>query len=198
MTIDIEGCEMDAAHVFFTGDHHFRQAVTDARAHDRDEGMDERRIARWNEKVGPEDVVFYVGDFCDGDAHNPLAWMIDVGETRRRLNGRIFLVKGNHDRLSNADYRQAGFEEVYDRPILLDDLIIVSHSPQEWFDRLPSGVKAVYGHVHDAAGYPDATGNTFCCCVERTGDAPASLKEIVERMEAASAAEPGKQDGGLA
>ena len=197
MTIEIAGMELDAAHVFFTSDHHFRQAATDARAHDRDEEMDARRIARWNEKVGPEDVVYYVGDFCDGDSRNPQLWLLDVIAVRSRLNGRIFLVKGNHDRLSNADYRQAGFEEVYDQPIVLGDFV-VSHSPQEWFDQLPSGVKAVYGHVHDAAGYPDATGNTFCCCVERTGDAPVSLKEILERMKAASAAEPGKQDGGLA
>ena len=197
MTIDIGGDEVDASHVFFTSDHHFRQAATDARAHDRDEKMDERRIARWNEKVGPEDVVYYVGDFCDGDARNPLAWLIDVGEVRRRLNGRIFLVKGNHDRLSSADYRQAGFEEVYDQPIVLGDFV-VSHSPQLWFDRLPADVRAIYGHVHDAVDYPDATGNTFCCCVERTGDAPVSLEEILARMSAVSGMASGEQGGGLA
>ena len=51
--------------------------------------------------------------------------VIDFGAVGReaeflgRLQGRKFLVKGNHDRKSNQYYRLAGFEEVYDHPVII-------------------------------------------------------------------------------
>lgn len=53
--------------------------------------MDEELIARWNEKVGPNDNIFHLGDFS---MHSP-------GKTKEiisRLNGNKFLIGGNHEK----------------------------------------------------------------------------------------------------
>jgi calcineurin-like phosphoesterase family protein len=54
--------------------------------------MDEQLIRRWNAVVGQDDIVYHLGDFA-----------FELGNTERvqwifeRLNGRKFLVVGNHD-----------------------------------------------------------------------------------------------------
>lgn len=55
------------------------------------EEMDERIIAEWNARVQPDDWVLHCGDFSFGPKET-------ITEFRRRLNGKILLVVGNHDR----------------------------------------------------------------------------------------------------
>jgi len=52
--------------------------------------MDEAMVVRWNERVRPGDMVFHLGDFS----------LADVDRTREifgQLNGRKYLITGNHD-----------------------------------------------------------------------------------------------------
>ena len=53
--------------------------------------MNEYMISRWNEKVRSCDEVVILGDFsyAKGPATNEIA---------RRLNGKLYLIEGNHDR----------------------------------------------------------------------------------------------------
>lgn len=57
--------------------------------------MDAELIRRWNETVGPDDVVLHLGDLALG----PIAESLPM---TARLHGRRFLVPGNHDRVSPA------------------------------------------------------------------------------------------------
>ncbi|ASK65287.1 metallophosphoesterase [Brachybacterium avium] len=94
----------DSARTFFTADTHFghrlmvlyrghalgadsRDDVTleQVRAHDED------IVASWNSVVSAEDVVWHLGDLT-------LKHTTEIADTLRRLNGRIRLVLGNHDR----------------------------------------------------------------------------------------------------
>lgn len=52
--------------------------------------MNETIITNWNNLVGPDDVIFHLGDFCLGGADE---W----NKILARLNGRIYLIFGNHD-----------------------------------------------------------------------------------------------------
>lgn len=52
--------------------------------------MNEAMVARWNERVGKDDLVYHLGDFGFGKAGRLLG-------IRQVLNGRIFLIRGNHD-----------------------------------------------------------------------------------------------------
>lgn len=72
--------------------------------------MDERMKKNWNATVKEGDVVIHLGDliFTAGSA--------EVIKTRiAELNGRIILVKGNHDRKGNIWYLNNGIDFVCDR-----------------------------------------------------------------------------------
>lgn len=51
--------------------------------------MNEELIRKWNERVKNEDLVFHIGDFGFGKK---------AFELRKRLNGDIIFIQGNHDR----------------------------------------------------------------------------------------------------
>ena len=85
--------------------------------------MDLEMIRRWNSVVGDHDLVYHLGDFCSGGQER-------CRELLSRLKGRKFLVMGNHDSyLSPQQWRDLGFEECYDLPVILKDFFILSHTP---------------------------------------------------------------------
>ena len=134
---------------------------------DRDE-MDEVLIQRWNELVGPYDVVFHLGDFA-------LAGKTITRSIISRLNGRKFLLLGNHDRDSGFRFEELGFEKVYDKPFIMDGRYLFSHEPI--YDDLPSGFINIYGHVH-SKGAETFLPDRFCVCVERHGCRPVEWNYI--------------------
>ena len=71
--------------ILFTGDHHFNHEnvvrYTNRPFADVEE-MDAELISRWNEVVGPRDIVYHLGDFCLG---SPLK----AADYFEQLNGQI-------------------------------------------------------------------------------------------------------------
>jgi calcineurin-like phosphoesterase family protein len=55
--------------------------------------------------VGAGDLIYLVGDFA-------LTALARIEQLRRALQGRILLIRGNHDRRPNA-LRACGFDEVH-------------------------------------------------------------------------------------
>ena len=93
--------------IFFTSDTHFGHANIIKYAHrpytDVDE-MNKALIDNWNSVVKPNDIVFHLGDFMFGNINR--FW-----EYRSRLNGKIYLVHGNHDyKLMEEGNIEEGFE----------------------------------------------------------------------------------------
>lgn len=88
--------------LFFTSDTHFghdRIREYCQRPFNSLEEMDNTLIKRWNERVKPDDMVIFLGDFCfrsnkeergEGVHHK---WKY----YRKQLNGEIVFVRGNHD-----------------------------------------------------------------------------------------------------
>lgn len=91
--------------IWFTADTHFgHRAVIPytGRPFADVEEMDAELVRRWNYLVGPRDDVYHLGDFA-------LCKPVDGVAIARRLNGRIHLIKGNHDhRKSLRVYRREG------------------------------------------------------------------------------------------
>lgn len=78
--------------IFFTSDHHFCHANIIKyckRPFESVDQMNEEMVRRWNEVVGDEDTVYYLGDFS-------LAKQA-VELFARRLNGEKHFIMGNHD-----------------------------------------------------------------------------------------------------
>lgn len=92
---------------WFTSDDHFGHAKVIEycnRPFKDVEEMNRVMAERWNARVAPEDTVYHLGDFAMGPA-------ADLDGYRSKLNGRIILIKGNHDR-STGRMLAAGFNEV--------------------------------------------------------------------------------------
>lgn len=141
--------------------------------------MTEQLVKNWNNVVGKDDLVWHLGDFALGGKQHET-----IPNIRSRLNGRINLVLGNHDNHSMKFYYDAGFDKVYDKPIITNEFIILSHQPIEFLnDNCP--FFNVYGHVHDDKRYQTISDNGVCACVERWNYTPVDfekLKEIVENF----------------
>ncbi len=158
------------ATTYFIADTHFGDDSIrryENRPFDSAAQMDAGLIQRWNAVVRECDSVYILGDFCiPGKERSMLS----------QLNGRKYLVKGNHDIQSNAQYRQAGFCEVYDHPIILDNFWILSHEALYVNTNMPYA--NLFGHVHNSPVYKDYSPQHYCVCVERIDYTPISFDRI--------------------
>ena len=102
--------------------------------------MDEVIISNWNSVVGEDDTVYHLGDFAFGQGS-----IEKIEEYVSRLNGRIILIKGNHDRQTSTWYRKVGFVDAIGGESYSYDLgVIFSHRPA------PNKAKInIHGHIHN-------------------------------------------------
>ena len=134
------------------------------------EQMNEEIVKRWNSIVSKDSIVWHLGDFSFGGKEN-------AEKIFPQLNGRINLVMGNHDHYKLKWYYDLGFNRVYDRKVIIDDFIILSHAPLMFLNE-NSPFYNIYGHVHDSPAYQTWSKTGCCVCVERHDYTPVSLKKI--------------------
>jgi len=130
---------------FFTADTHFgHDAIRKFcdRPWDTVKKMDDALIHNWNSVVQPRDVVYHLGDFAFRSA-------ADVSTYRKRLNGKIHLIVGNHDGQTLRDSVD-GFESVSDlREIKVEGRhITLCHYAMRTWPRSHHGSWQLYGHSH--------------------------------------------------
>jgi calcineurin-like phosphoesterase family protein len=148
--------------------------------------MDEAMIARWNDRVRPNDKVYHLGDVVIN--RRALA-------TLSRLNGDKVLIRGNHDIFRDDEYRQY-FREL--RAYHVMNGMILSHIPVHAESLGRFGVN-IHGHLHanrvrKARGVDARTGEVLygndidtryhCVCVEQTDFAPILFEDVIRRIEA--------------
>lgn len=136
--------------VFFTSDTHFGHENIMKfcnRPFNSVEEMDEALIENWNNKVPENGIVFHLGDFAFKYTQKRYNELIN------RLNGKIYLVIGNHDwkTLPNEN----NFELVEQQLMLKIDnkKIYLNHLPFLCLDGVygnnsPKMVWQLFGHVH--------------------------------------------------
>lgn len=144
--------------------------------------MDEAMIENWNRTVGQEDTIYHLGDFACG--YTPY----QSAELLGRLSGRKILVMGNHDQhLSVRQWMDAGFEEAYRLPVILDEFFILSHQPL--YVNTASPYANLFGHVHGNPAYRDCSARSYCACVERTKYQPVLFDKIRQAIQMEDARE---------
>lgn len=183
----------------FVADPHFGHAnilrhESAARPFATIEAHDAELIRRWNARVGPDDVVWVLGDF----AWSPAA----ARHALDRLQGRIRLVLGDHDAQWLATHPNAADRVDW---AALDQVhgavkwrpgVLLTHVPA-----IPGPKYRVnlHGHLHGRrvgtagglAGRVDDTVTTHVCVsVEQTGLAPLSWEEVCDRLRAAGVSPP--------
>lgn len=133
---------------FYTSDLHFYHKNViqyENRPFDSVESMNAAMIANWNKKVGKNDEVYILGDFgfCSGEQANELL---------RSLNGRKYLILGNHDSyfLRDKAFDRNLFQWIkpYDSVRDHNDRVVLFHYPIAVWDRKHHGSLHLYGHVH--------------------------------------------------
>lgn len=135
--------------VFFVADTHFghRNILKYCnRPFSNIEEMNEAIINNWNRVVNEDDVVFHLGDFSVGGAAEWTS-LLD------RLNGRIFLVLGNHD-MNNVDQGfMKRFEEVSMQMLISvgKQRIYLNHYPFLCYGGSYRGTWQLYGHLHTSS-----------------------------------------------
>ena len=105
--------------------------------------MNETIIANWNSVVGPDDIIFHLGDFCLGGS----AEWINV---LNRLNGKIYLIAGNHDIKNLRQNYTKYFEQITMQMHIEVDKqkIYLSHCPFLCYGGAYRDTWQLFGHVH--------------------------------------------------
>ena len=139
--------KFDGDKVFFTYDTHFNHTNIIQfcqRPFKNADEMNEVIIANWNSVVGKDDTIFLFGVFCLGGA---AGW----SKILDRLNGKIYLILGNHD-LRNI---RQGFIERFEHVAMSMRIEIgktkihLSHYPYLCFEGgYKDDVWQLFGHVH--------------------------------------------------
>ncbi|MBO5004465.1 MAG: metallophosphoesterase [Clostridia bacterium] len=135
--------------IFFTSDTHFwhTNIIKYAkRPFGHIEEMNNTIIASWNKVVGKNDIVFHLGDFCFCGS-DKLKTLLDS------LNGKIYLIMGNHDWKTIKDGQRKRFAGVYQQMSIRVDgqPIYLNHFPFLCFAGSYRGDRStwqLFGHVH--------------------------------------------------
>ena len=110
------------------------------------EEMNKTLISNWNKVVGINDYVFHLGDFSVGGAAE---WTSLLDS----LNGRIFLVLGNHD-MNNVDQGfMRRFEDVSMQMLISigKQRVYLNHYPFLCYGGAYRGTWQLFGHVHTSS-----------------------------------------------
>lgn len=138
--------KFDGTKVYFTSDTHFNHANIIgfcSRPFKNVNEMNEALIANWNRVVGVDDIVFHLGDFCLGGSAE---WT----NVLNRLNGKIYLIVGNHDMKNLRQSYYDRFEEiVMQKHIEIGkQKIYLNHCPFLCYGGAYKDTWQLFGHVH--------------------------------------------------
>jgi len=130
------------------------------------EHMDRELIRRWNERVEHDDTVFHLGDFafCRGEK--------DYNYYAEQLNGKIILVKGNHDGRESKS--------------IITSMTIKYHGIDWYMSHEPTPVYKynLHGHVHDLWKIKKYHNKYLINCgVDVHNFYPISIEEILEEIK---------------
>jgi calcineurin-like phosphoesterase family protein len=115
--------------------------------------MDETIIKNWNGMIGKTDEVYILGDVSLTNSER-------TNEILNRLNGRLYLIKGNHEKsvMSSKENRDR-FEWIKDYYELKYEyngkrnMIVMCHYAMRVWNKSHHGAYHLYGHSHDSLEY---------------------------------------------
>lgn len=151
------------------------------------EEMDADLIYKWNAKVGRNDDVYVLGDFCFKGATKAIEYL-DC------LNGRIHLIRGNHDHfMSQLTFRI--WSSLGDRHTRVNDErhyahikdgeheVILCHYPILHWENMERGSIHLYGHVHSYRDCSNMAPNSYNVGVDVNNYMPVTLEELLARSK---------------
>ncbi|WP_139994943.1 metallophosphoesterase [Kurthia sp. Dielmo] len=114
------------------------------------EQMDNEMISNWNNTVGEQDTIYFLGDLSIKSDYKVLRLLLS------KLNGHIIHILGNHDSAKTArrlkedglifDYHEVGLRLKIQKHILY-----LTHYPMMIGDR--DRIWNIHGHIHSTPSY---------------------------------------------
>jgi len=158
--------------IYFTSDEHYGHESIIKHCNrpfkDKNE-MDSVIISNFNSVVNSKDTVYHLGDFS---FQNPLQYL-------KRLNGKHYLIIGNHD--AKQHY---GFEWAKDcfqlKNVLPNFHIYISHYSHRVWPQAHFGSGHLFGHSHNTL---ESYGRSFDIGVDTNNFFPYSIEEIIEKFK---------------
>ena len=132
--------------------------------------MNEALLENWNKRVKKDDTIYVLGDFA----------LARPQQFSYHLNGRKYLVPGNHDRRWLKDLEE-DFEILPPLCELVNSSqsITLCHYAMRTWPRSHYGAWHLFGHSH---GNLPPYGKSFDVGVDCNNYSPISLDEVKERM----------------
>lgn len=169
---------------FLTSDEHYwHEAIIEFcdRPFKNIENMNNSLIRLHNEVVGPDDIVYHLGD---------LFWWGPQKQSKlesiiQKLNGEHHLILGNHDRLKPFTYIEYGFTSVH-TSLVLHDRYVLAHDPAI-ATLLKPGQTLLCGHVHQLFR---KVSNAYNVGVDIHDYKPVALEAITAEIVRSSAPPP--------
>lgn len=168
--------------IYFTSDLHFGHSkiINHCNRPFRDaEEMDKALIRNWNNAVSCEDEVYILGDFT-------MRGGMFASQILRQLNGKKYLVKGNHDSFCyNEALDTTLVEWIKDYHMLEYGVFqfILFHYPIEQWWRMGKGAIHLHGHLHSGLEYNleamEKGSKRFDVGVDANNYRPVSMDEVI-------------------
>ena len=136
--------------IYFTADTHFCHSniINLSNRPFRDlEEMHKTLIHNWNFCVTDKDDIYILGDFMYKGSG------LEANNILRRLKGRKYLIRGNHEKyIESQDFDASLFEWVKDYYVLRHEKadIVMFHYPILEWEGYFRGAIHLYGHVHNS------------------------------------------------
>lgn len=174
--------------IFLTSDTHFghdREFLWGPRGFTNSQEHDEAIIKNWNETVGPDDIVYHLGDLMLGDNAHGI-------ECVKRLNGHIKLIRGNHD--TDARWKLYGTLPNVELIGWADVIkykkynFYLSHHPTltsnlEKAPHLRMHLINLYGHTHQMGKFYQDMPYMFHVGLDSNNNRPILLDDAIELMK---------------
>lgn len=147
--------------------------------------MDTKMIDSWNSVVGKDDEVYFLGDLSYKVNPNYLNQILS------KLNGKIYLIKGNHDKSKFIEKSLNRFEwikEYYTFDYVYENIpykFVLFHYPIYEWDGMWRGSIHVCGHVHinSTEYFDNHQGKIINVSCELLDYKPISIVEVIEKMK---------------
>jgi len=171
--------------IFFTSDTHFGHTNVIKYSNRPFPSIwehDKALIKNWNDVVGKEDDVYHLGDFS----------LTGTGRTIQilsQLNGKIHLLRGNHDKVTRKAGVSIYFEwikDYYELPIQENEKghnhkIVLSHYAFRVWNKSHWGSWNLFGHSHGSLDTSNS-GLQLDVGVDDNNYTPVSYRQVKEMM----------------
>ncbi|MDO4328641.1 MAG: metallophosphoesterase [Lachnospiraceae bacterium] len=168
--------------IYFTSDQHFfyrkgRPHIGDMEFPDA-ERKNQYLIKRWNETIKPEDQVYILGDFSDGNGP-------DTAAVLKQLKGEKYLIIGNNDHyLEDPSFEPSLFVwcRQYHELWYREEKYVLFHFPIEVWSGCRKNRIHVHGHTHGRQAVP-APIRRYEVGVDAHDGRPVSIEQVWEAVK---------------